>query len=260
MDKANQEKEVPSEIPLDHIKLYFIDILKDPAVISQLKAAFAVGEEAADRIAARLDARFKALQADLKKKDEEIRLLRDEVESLKEKADDNEQYSRRTSVRITGLPEAVDEDSSFPEQEVKRILTAVGSDAVIQRCHRVGPRSPPPRLLSTAFDASSSDDVAADDGVAVPPAPRSRAIICQLTGQRDKRQVMSLKKRINTQFSVHINEDLTRHRASLAYHARVLKRDKKIKNTWTSDGKILVQDTSNVIHVVRRTIDLTKWH
>ena len=244
MDK---DKQPLSEIPLDHIKLYFIDIMNDPAVISKLKTALSNTDEMADRVAARLDVRFKSLQADLKRKDDEIQQLREEIESLKNKADDNEQYSRRTTVRITGIPEAPGESAEFPEREVQKMITAVGGNAVIQRCHRVGPKNKGSTASASASSAANA------------PAATPRAVICQFTGQRDKRHVMDLKKSIHEKFHVRINEDLTRYRATLAFHARKLKREGKIKNTWTSDGKILVQDLSMKIHLVRKTNDLVQW-
>ena len=165
------------------------------------------------------------------------------------KADDNEQYSRRCTIRITGLKENNGEATDYAEKEVQRILTAVGSSAAIQRCHRVGPKQKPPTGTKGSAPAAAK----------APAPPYSRAVICQFTGQRDKLNVMALKKEIHDKFKVRINEDLTKYRASLAFQARNLKRNGKIKSTWTSDGKILVQDASLKIHLVRTHKDLEKW-
>jgi hypothetical protein len=58
--------------------------------------------------------------------------------------------------------------------------------------------------------------------------------------------------------TISINEDLTRFRSQLAFKARELKRAKKISDTWTADGKILVKDLKNSITVIRTEQDL-KW-
>ncbi len=49
---------------------------------------------------------------------------------------------------------------------------------------------------------------------------------------------------------VYINDDLTSRRAKMAFDCRTLKKQKKIADTWTFNGKILIKDlTSNVTEI-----------
>ncbi|ELU01798.1 hypothetical protein CAPTEDRAFT_203166 [Capitella teleta] len=182
------------------------------------------------------------LQDAVSRRDAEIAELKAEINALKTKTDDNEQYSRRTSVRFVGVAEPSTNDK--PEAEVVKILHQVGLQPVIQRCHRVGP-------VSTSSSGSPQ--------VHVPPRPKGpRAIICQFTGQ-DKLDVMRIRKDIQRAFpDVAVFEDLTRARASLAYEARKLKKDNRIDKIWTSDGKVIVKDLNGTIHLIRSLDDLTK--
>ena len=41
--------------------------------------------------------------------------------------------------------------------------------------------------------------------------------------------------------NVFINEDLTRAKQEILYHARKLKKDKIIANTWTKDGQVYIK-------------------
>ena len=48
-----------------------------------------------------------------------------------------------------------------------------------------------------------------------------------------------------------MNEDLTRARSRLLYQARQLKKAKKILDAWSVDGRILVKDKAEKIHLIR---------
>ena len=49
---------------------------------------------------------------------------------------------------------------------------------------------------------------------------------------------------------IYLNEDLTRKRYQVARQARALKKDKKIDDTWTYDGKIFVKLNDGITRVV----------
>ena len=233
-------------IPVENFAIYLLEALQDVSVSEQLKKVISVNHERiADMVTARMDAKLQHLKDDLEAKETRIKELENEVEMLKLKADDQEQYSRRTSVRFYGIPEADDEDPNHPESAIQDILSKVGLTPVIQRCHRVGPKK---RLT----DAASSH--------ATPRRPQHRAVICQFSGQKDKRDTMAKWKAIRDNcHGVTVNEDLTRIRAQLAFSSRELKRKRKIKDTWTADGKVLVKDNSNRITMIRSMTDLLKF-
>lgn len=233
-------------IPVDDFKLYLLEAFKDPSLSSQLKTLFQPNlDSLTDLVAAKIDARMKSLHEAIKQRDDAIAELKEELNTLKAKADDNEQYSRRTSVRIVGIPEC--EDGDRPEVEVTKILSSVNLNPVIQRCHRVGPKR-----ATTASPPGSS-------GARNRPRSGPRAIICQFTGQRDKLEVMRTRRDIQNAFpNVAVFEDLTRARASLAFEARQLKKANRIEKTWTADGKIVVKDLKGTIHLIRSHDELSK--
>ena len=217
-------------ISVDDFKLYLLEALKDPEIKREMKSSFDY-DYVTDLVTAKLKPQIDDLKEQIQQRDDIIQNLKKRLDDLETKADDGEQYSRRSSVRFNGILERDNED---PEQLIKSILQDVELDPIIQRCHRVGPLK---------------DDL-----------PRPRPIICQFTGQKDKRAVLGAWKKIKEKHpTVTVNEDLTRIRSKIAYMARKLKRNDKIANTWTADGKVLVKDLQNKIHVVRSLDELSKW-
>ena len=57
--------------------------------------------------------------------------------------------------------------------------------------------------------------------------------------------------------NIFINEDLTKTRATLAWKSRILKREKKIRDTWTRDGMIFIKNNQDEIRTL--TSD-AEWH
>ena len=90
-----------------------------------------------------------------------------------------------------------------------------------------------------------------------------RDILFKFVSYRYKHEVVlnreKLKSATNDSSSqVYINDDLTRMRATLLFKARTQKRDKKINDAWTSDGRILIKDLANKIHPISNEQDLAK--
>ena len=101
-------------------------------------------------------AEIDALLKEIKDKDEKINLLTSRVEVLEGgvsllkrtcvllegKCDDNEQYSRRTSLRINGIEVQEDDDGDSCVQSVESILGGIPGVVLpensIERAHRVG--------------------------------------------------------------------------------------------------------------------------
>ena len=57
---------------------------------------------------------------------------------------------------------------------------------------------------------------------------------------------------------VFVNEDLTARRVALARMAQGLKKDGNVKDSWTTNGKILIKDNNNIRNV-RSGTDLTAY-
>ena len=87
------------------LKLTFIATLSDSDVIKQLKRAL-FPQEIADKIDY-LAAQTEQLKQTVKDKDEKIKQLESRVDLLESANDSIEQYSRRSNLRIEGIPESV---------------------------------------------------------------------------------------------------------------------------------------------------------
>ena len=87
------------------LKLTFIETLSDSDVIKQLKRAL-FPQEIADKIDY-LATQTEQLKQTVKEKDEKIKELESRVDLLESTNDIIEQYSRRSNLRIEGIPESV---------------------------------------------------------------------------------------------------------------------------------------------------------
>ena len=201
----------------------------------------------------RCNATIESLQGQLKAKDAHIADLQKKVDDLELQVDGLEQQGRRGSMRIFGIPEdtpgAVDDKVlTLCNDHIKVSPKLILDD--LEVVHRLG--KPPPA------DGQSND---ADPDSKPPP----RSIIVKFASRRTKARVMENKKNLKdnpwenldgTLAKVYVTDDLTKRRATLAFKARQLKRAGKILDTWTTENKILVKDSHNRIHPIKRDSDL----
>ena len=162
-----------------------------------------------------------SFNATIAKKDAQISDLQMRVVALEECCDNLEQYSRRNTLRIRGLPEAIHEDTDDLVKELAaRKLEVQVADHDVVRSHRVGKRSE-------------------DRGT-------PRDVIVRFTTHNKKRAIMKNARKLKGS-KLFINEDMTKARATMAWEARNLKREGKITDTWTRDGVIFVKLGENRI-------------
>ena len=232
---------VTTSLSSEQFALYFIEALKDQTVVSGLRQAVKPNnEDLVDMVAEKVNQRISLLEERLAVKDTTIQKLEERVADLENKIDQQEQYSRRTSVRIAGIEETENED---PVQKVRDIFQSIDIDSMIQRCHRVGPAS---EAHSAPTNSGSPARIR---------CPRS--IIVQFAGQRDRDTVFQRRMEIAGHCpNIFISEDLTKRRATLLFHARQLKKKKKIMAAFTRDGRVLVLDNARKIHNVSSLSDL----
>ena len=57
---------------------------------------------------------------------------------------------------------------------------------------------------------------------------------------------------------VWINEDITKSRAEMLWRARAAKKDRKIVDCWSSDGRIMIKKSGGEIVQIRRVSDIGK--
>ena len=144
------------------------------------------------------------------------------IKELEEKSDTLEQYSRRNSLRIHGIPENENENllKEVPALLNEKLqLPEPVKLTDFCRIHRLGPRN---RRGQTQT--------------------QPRPIIFKMVSYQTRHKVYSARSKLkNSDSRLFINEDLTHARSQLFYKTRQLKREKKINDTWTHDGNVLVK-------------------
>ena len=221
-------------ITQDEFIQVFIHALSDSTVIQKLQEAVCepLRKEVVD------------LKKSMQEKDAKIASLEKRVSYLELQVDDLEQYSRRNSLRISGISESENEDVSKKVidlvNDTLKVTPALTADQ-IDRVHRTGRHS----------------------------AEKTRPILVKFTNYGARNQVIRSRGKLrdrnqNVQDQGHqkqtvfINEDLTKYRAELLYHARQCKKDKTIDDCWSWDGKILIKDKASKIIQVRSVEELMK--
>lgn len=187
-----------------------------------------------------LNQRIGKLETENEKLNKEVKGLKKENKSLKstvaklEKAvDAGEQYSRRNSLRMSGIEEENAEDTDAIVLDIAR---AIGSDIdinEIDRSHRVGK----------------------------PKAGKAREIIIKFSTYRARQKLYSKRTALKDAGyrGVFLNEDLTKPRMNLLYLARVKVKGRYLKGCWSSDGTILVKDNEDKIHRITSEDDLVDF-
>lgn len=162
--------------------------------------------------------------------------LKNRINALESKQDRAHQYSRRYSVRVSGIAETRGENT---DDVVSALAEAIGANITldeIDRSHRVGEIRP--------------------------GSTKSRDILVKFATYRARQKLF--KKRSSLKNSEYkrcfVNEDLTKKRNTLFFEARKLKRDKAVVDAWTSDGTVLVKDRRGKIRAINDLSDFELCH
>ena len=162
----------------------------------------------------------------------EIVLLRDENERLSTQVDDLEQFNRRNSVRISGVPESRINNTEDTVDVVVQLMAKAGANIAasdIEQAYRIGKRIPqtPPNPLTPVV---------------------KRPIIVKFANRSTKK--LSVKSKTKLPKGIYINDDLTKARSTVAFRTRSLVKSKAAKTTWTDDGKVFIIDNADKKHIV----------
>ena len=174
------------------------------------------------------------LKNQLKTSNSTVKSLQTKIHMLQSEMDSLEQYSRRSCLRITGLPEH--EDPNTSEDIIALINGQTQLDppllpSEVDRAHRIGPRN----------DNS----------------PRN--VIIKFRSYPSRKRVMDARKKLkpqgNNRQKVFINEDLTRERQKILYRLRMEKRKGTISDCWTHDGTVVIRDMHRKIRSARTLLE-----
>jgi hypothetical protein len=181
------------------------------------------------------------LQKTLEEKEKRIIDLEEKVEKLMQDSDESQQYSRRNSVRFTGISEFTptpNPDGSLPrentDQLIKDIITKDMNlnfnDLELDRTHRIGK----------------------------PVVGKTRAIIVKFTSYNSRRRVYqsrNLLRNIRGR-GIYINEDLTHHRSRMLYLLRSMRKSHATEGGWSADGRVFAKGKDQVVHLIKNISDL----
>ena len=180
-----------------------------------------------------LNAKVSALEHESKKLAAENTELKVRMNKLELAIDNAEQYSRRNSLRMSGVPETATENTDTLVLDAARAINSDIDLCDIDRSHRVGR----------------------------PRAGKPCDIIVKFATYRSRQKLYKNRVQLKDKGyrGVFLNEDLTKFRLDLLYKARGLVRSARIKGAWTSDGTVLVKDGSDVVHRIISGADLARF-
>ncbi|CAC5411167.1 unnamed protein product [Mytilus coruscus] len=173
---------------------------------------------------------------------QEINKHTNENQKLRDDLDSLQQYGRRDLMIINGIPDGGNMETS--EKTIELVTTLIKSiDKALQpgdiiRLYRIGPA---PLTINSRENENNVHST--------PP----RQIIVRLKDPQVKKRILRCKKLLKNRRDmkyVKLNEDLTKTRNNIAYKIRKLKIEHSVKDTWTNDGKIMMKDNQEQIHVV----------
>ena len=222
----------------------------------------------------------------IKQKDAEIAALNYKCDELQERCDDLEQYSRKNSIQISGIPETQDENPFKIVMEVcnkKLNLKSPLQLSEISNCHRVGQRKADGshrqilvkfmnyQIRKRVFGAKSelkhhNKEFKKNQNVS-PRNGDDESNVISDSNDHNAESADRATDSVDTDADapilmpgpIYINEDLCRGRAQLAHRAREIRRAGGINETWTFDGFVIVKDLQNKIKKISRRADLMKY-
>ena len=194
----------------------FISALQNKRVIQQLH----------DSMSQKIHKKIKELKDLLQERESRIKDLEKKVGSLETRSENLEQYTRRNSLRIHVLKESEHEDV-FEDiiNLFKNDMALDTQPSDIDRIHRLGKKK---------------------------PSGQPRPVLVKFATYRQRNLVFTAKSRLKNynRGKIYVNEALTQERSELFFQARKLKREKKIQDSWTYDGRVILKTLQGNIQTV----------
>ena len=172
------------------------------------------------------------LQMEVENLKKSLSKVQKELKDVSVRNDDLEQYSRRSCLRISGIAEKSNEDTTRVVIDLADRCGANISIQDIDRSHRVGRP-----IVQEEGDFDISDEPQR--------STKTREIIVKLRSHGARLQLLKGRAFFRERKEkIYINEDLTKTRKNLAFVCRKLKKDSKssVERTWVYNGNVLIQD------------------
>ena len=201
------------------------------------------------------------------KSETKVNDLEKQVCDLEEKLDQQEQYSRGNSLRIKGLPTLPNENLVDRVKHLaERRLDIELDDMDIDKVHRIkaGQQGSDILIRFTTYRAKNlmfkartklrrpaTIRVGTRNDIEPEVSTMNDMFREEENAERDRMYTSDLTRR-----DIFFNEDLTRKRSGLLYRARQFKKEKRINDCWSYDGRILVKDKDNTVHPISNFANL----
>lgn len=180
---------------------------------------------------------IKSENADIKR---ENAYLKSEISELKLEVSELQQYSRRSNIEISGIPEVEHENVT---ETVKKVLSCL--------------------------ELNIEDKIVVAHRIPTSRRDRHKSIIVQFNSKNEKEECLKaaknkhllasdLHERFNTS-PIYVNEHLAPAIKKLLFLSKSFKRENNFKFCWTKGGKIyLRKDENSKIFKIRQETDLSK--
>ena len=230
-----------SKEQLDHVKGKMKELLKDGEVVELLS------QKLADTILNSLSVEIGELKVKVNALEEENARLRESNEDMKksllsvdEKCDDYDQHSKRTCLRVFGLPETVGENTE---------------DLVLKLCREDLKITIGPEDIDVSYRMGRKRQPVSDHAVTRSQnKPIYRPVLVKFVSYKIRKLVFDNKKLLKGSGFV-IRKELTACRLKL-YKSAVEKFT--IKNVWTIDGKVYFK-YNGVVRYTTRVSELADY-
>lgn len=201
--------------------------------ILELKSALKASQRETEKLKTELGKAEKA-NVTLTKELKHVRMkLNDQIEemnTLEEKYDDLEQYSRKNSLEILGVPEGA---YTSTDELVIRIGEAINVDIKpedIEISHKIKRKNSKPVIVKFLSHKTKS------------LLYKART---KLRNVKISELFPNYADASGEEHGIFINENLTDYRRELFWKANKLKKDNMITSIWTIDGKLFVKTSPN---------------
>ena len=183
-----------------------------------------------------------SVKFDIDEQNDEMTSMRKEIRDLQDANDEAEQYSRRTCLIFSGLPETPEENTDTTIIQFCRNDLGVDiREEDIDRSHRLGK----PSSLNQANGVTTRGSSAKNASRSTP-----RNLIVKFASYRKRESVYSARFNLkNVNNIVYINESLTKKRKDLFWKIRGKYR-KIISKIWTQDGRIFIKLLNDMGRVI----------
>lgn len=159
----------------------------------------------------------------------ENKVLKKRIAVLEGKFDDQEQYARRNTIEIQGVPQVMARES---QEQVLGLVRQVGAglgyeirDDMIDACHRLGQKvegERPPGIVVKFVRRIDKD--------------------CLLQKRREKKDFSTRHMGLACDTSVYLNESITKARRVLFAKTREFKKNADYKYCWQRGGKMFLRE------------------